>query len=237
MGETTLDRRNKVISACELFIKRKEYNKALALLNNEISVNPEDKHILYHIGFVYRAINDLDNAETFYLKALASHGESLLPNAAICCQLGIIYQIKEEYKKAIEMFEKSITLNNLLATAYNSLAITYKKMGNYVKAVEVYDRGIEVLVNAASDEAIKKRDKCFKDKMTDEGKKVLEVQHYYMEKVAETLKCNGDYAMLLYNKSRIYAEVGRIDEAKQMLEESKEFIPDEEAEYRKELLL
>ena len=49
-----IDRRNQTISAFSLFMQLKQHEKAIALLNKELSGAPDDKELLYHLGFVYR---------------------------------------------------------------------------------------------------------------------------------------------------------------------------------------
>lgn len=214
--------------------------EAISILKDELSKNHENKILLYSTGLAYRALNDLEQAEEFYLKALASNDESIIsfPNLkgysdfqplpdVIYCHLGIIYQLKGEYQKSIDAFNKAISINKLYANSYNSLAITYRKMGNLIKALEIYKSGRELLVESAHNEALKDKGRCYKDKFTADGKKIIEIQPYLLEKVHEILKSNVDYSMLCTNEASIFADLGKLDEAEKLLKEAIELLPEE----------
>lgn len=218
--------------------------EALRLLEDELVKNPENKVLLYSIGLTYRMLNKLNEAEKFYLKAIDSNDNSTIPFPnlkgysdfqplpdVIYCQLGIIYQLKGEYQKAIAAFENAISINKFYANAYNSLAITYKKISNLVKAIEIYGAGKEALVESAHNEVLKNKEKWYRDKFTADGKKIMELQPYYLEKVHEILKRNIDYSVLCTNEARIFSELGKLEEAEKLLKEAIEFLPDD-SDYR-----
>lgn len=225
-------------------LNRGDAKEALRLLKDELTKSPENKILLYSIGLAHRGLNQFDEAEEHYLKALNSKDESNIsfPNLkgysdlqtlpdVIYCQLGIAYQLKSEYQKAIDAFEKAISINKPYASAYNSLAITYRKMGDVSKAIEVYNAGKEALVESANNEALKNKEKCYKDKFTPDGKKIMEIQPYWLSEVREILKSNINYSMLCTNEARIFFDCGKIGEAEQLLNEAIELLP-EGSDYR-----
>ena len=54
------------------------------------------------------------------------------------------FKIKDEYQKALEMVQKSITLNPYRPGTYSTLAWIHFEMGNKEKAIEVQNKGIEI---------------------------------------------------------------------------------------------
>lgn len=232
-----------IIQAWEA-INNGDAKEALRLLEDELVKNPENKVLLYSVGLTYRMLNRLNEAEKFYLKAIDSNDKSTIPFPnlkgysdfqplpdVIYCQLGITYQLKGEYQKAVAALEKTISINKFYANAYNSLAITYRKMGNLVKALEVYNVGKEAQVELANNEALKNREKCYRDKFTADGKKIMEIQPYWTRTVREVLKSNIDYSMLCTNEARIFSELGKFEEAAKLLNEAIELLP-EDSDYR-----
>jgi tetratricopeptide (TPR) repeat protein len=221
-------------------INNGDAKEALILLEVELAKNSENKVVLYSIGLAYRMLNKFDDAERFYLKAIESNDRSTIsfPNLkgyndfqplpdVIFCQIGIICQLKKEYQKAITAFEKAIGINKFYANAYNSLAITYRKMGDLDKALKIYNAGKKALIESAHNEALKDKEKCYQDKFTADGKRIMEIQPYYTEKVHEILKDNEDYSVLCTNEARIYSEIGKFEEAEELLKEAIEFLPNE----------
>lgn len=58
--------------------------------------------------------------------------------------VGVVYQKRKDYKKAIESFERSIKLNPRFKDGYYNLAVTYLQMGNEVRAFPYYMKTIEL---------------------------------------------------------------------------------------------
>jgi len=266
--------------------------EALLLLKGELKKNPNSRLVLYHLGLTCRALNDFKEAEEFYLKALTSKDDENVvfpnlkgyqfmgaPEDVIYCQLGIVYQLKEEYEKSIGALETALKLNKDYLNAYNSLAITYRKKGDLNRVIEIYDVGIDRLFHSVCgrmNNVLENKRVGFIGYKTENRlwlNKALEVllffvckdniehlswttgeqaeKYYasdedgyggllfidypesktrfmlpnYLDTFYESLKSTVDYSFLLNNKARTLAELGRISEARQLLEESIEFIP------------
>ncbi len=219
MEENLTDEQIQVLPRAFEFLAQGKQKESLALLHGALSKRSGSKRILYHIGFVYRTMNDLDNAEKYYLKAIAAI--DTLPNDGIYCQLGILYQLKEDYEKAVRAFEMAIEANGGYANAYSGLGITYRKMGDYEKALQTYERGREALIRAAI-----KKASGGKGRMSDtEESGAMKNGRCRNEEVRKALESSLDYSLLCSNEGRAYVELGRIEEAKRSFRESIEFIP------------
>ncbi len=129
-----------IAQALDLTQKGKS-KEAIKILEYASKTEPKNVNLLYYLGFIYRSLNDFENAQSYYLKALG-----LAPNNAdIYCALGVVHQQKKEFDFAIQNFEKAIKLNHYLVAAYNSLGFTYKLMGRLNEALDIYGRGMDIL--------------------------------------------------------------------------------------------
>jgi len=58
--------------------------------------------------------------------------------------LGIAYNDEGNYDKAIECYQKAITIDPDYADAYYNLGLAYKDKGNYDKAIECWQKAIDI---------------------------------------------------------------------------------------------
>lgn len=144
---------NQIIIRVLALVKEGKPEEAVKILKFASEQAPDNISLIYHLGFVYRSINDFDKAEECYRKALV-----LAPqNADVYCALGVVYQQKKDFEASVEHLEKAIGLNRNLINAYNSLGYTFNSMGEWEKALDIYQKGIDVLK-----ELFKKEDKPLK---------------------------------------------------------------------------
>ena len=116
-------------------------SKAIEILETENKKHPGDLQCLYHLGFTWRSIGDLEKAENFYLEA----SEIAPDDDSINLGLGIVYQLKGDFGKAIKFLGKATASPHYNVNAFNSLGLTYKKKGDLDKAIESYLGGIKHL--------------------------------------------------------------------------------------------
>lgn len=223
------------------YISENQPRKAIAILEEEYKKKKGSRLILYSFGLANRMMNNYELAEDFYLKALSLSKQDKTPfpnlkgydclsalDEGIYCQLGIIYQMKEDYEKAIKVFKKAININKGYGNSYNSLAITYRKMEDYEKSLETYDAGKKALVEMAVSKVTKDSDQCFKGKKAIDGTSILEVDPCFFDQIRSILKSNLDYSVLCCNMARCYVDLEYIKEAKDLLYESIDLIPEDD---------
>ena len=58
--------------------------------------------------------------------------------------LGVIYDLRGDFNKAIELIEKSININPNDAEAYNNLGLAYKSKGDWMQAVNCYKHALKL---------------------------------------------------------------------------------------------
>lgn len=107
------------------------------------SIQPQnDENLTYdNVGHCFRTINDFESAVIWYKRGLEIDPSNEFAHLGI----GIVYQLTEQYDKAVEHLQKA-SQNISLITAINSLGITYKRMGRFDEALKAYREGIANLV-------------------------------------------------------------------------------------------
>jgi tetratricopeptide (TPR) repeat protein len=98
-----------------------------------INVFPEMVEAYLNLGSVLLCLNEYDNAIYITNRALklSSNYRSILYN-----NLGLAYEGKKDFVKAIDYYELSINLNPQSAMAHNNLATLYLRLRQYDKARE-----------------------------------------------------------------------------------------------------
>ena len=138
------------------FIKTKDYSSAKKFLDAIKSEYPDDLDYFYFLVHINRKLGQLDQAEQIGRKIILKYPNSSQLNF----ELGIIYQIKGEYKKAIKHFQISsetkedVSISQIVDTL-NSLALTYKYDNDFDNALKYYNLALEKLAQGIY-ESIKK---------------------------------------------------------------------------------
>ena len=94
-------------------------------------------------GRSYLELNDLENAESDFKKALRTSKKEKRTYLG----LGTLNSKKGDHKEAIANFEKSIELDPQFAVAYVSLGFEYHMIGEYQRSIEYYNQALELRPN------------------------------------------------------------------------------------------
>src|SRR3989344_7500441 len=140
------------------FLKIGDYKSAVNFLEEIEEKAKDDSDYWYYHAHIARKMGDLKRAEIFCEKVLALSPKSRKANF----EMGIIYQTRGEYGKAISFLEHAASSED--GTVYyieqvdilNSLALTYKKAGDSKSALQRYNAALEVLAQGIY-ERIKKQ--------------------------------------------------------------------------------
>ncbi|MDO5295004.1 MAG: glycosyltransferase [bacterium] len=105
----------------------------------------EDKiNACYYLSKCYRQINDVEKQQAILVKSF----EYDIPRAEICCELGLLYFIKMDYKKAIYWYNVAATLeypednwgfrirDSWGYTPNIQLCVCYDRIGNIEQAIK-----------------------------------------------------------------------------------------------------
>ncbi len=115
----------------ERLLSKGEYKNALLEAESGLAADSKNTRLLLQKGFILIRLRRLDQAEEFYLNLI----QSLPQNPEPMNNLGVIYQLKKEYQKAIEIFSETIAKFPKFSRAYENLGDTYIQVARetYVK--------------------------------------------------------------------------------------------------------
>ena len=108
----------------------------LDLLKND----PKNPEILNNLGVIQHAKSNLQEAEGFFMQALASNEGYL--DALL--NLADLYQNAKRWKEAAVLLEKYIAIDNQDPNLYNQLGMVYLEMGNTEKAEIALKKSLEL---------------------------------------------------------------------------------------------
>lgn len=121
-------------------VQNKEYQKAIEYFGKVIKVNAFNALNYVNRGNAYLEINDLENAEINYIRAL-----KLDPNyAEAYCYLAVLQAKKMLFDEAIDNLKKSININPKNFMAYYNLGNIYAQIKNYEQAQKEYFVAIQI---------------------------------------------------------------------------------------------
>lgn len=129
------------------FLKNGDYQLAIIFLETIEEKAKDDSDYWYYHAHIARKLGDLNSAEIFCKKALELSSASRKANF----EMGIIYQVKDDYAKAISFLERAASPEDgevyyiKQVDILNSLALTYKKAGDGKSALQRYNAALEVL--------------------------------------------------------------------------------------------
>ncbi len=126
--------------------------KAKELYDEILQVEPENDEVWDLLGLLFFQINDLDNAQNCFNKAI-----NLNPRIYYLENLARLYLKKEDFELAKNSYEKLILIDSKNFENYFNLGMTYKNLNNldksllnYQKALELKPESYEVYFNLAS---------------------------------------------------------------------------------------
>ena len=140
----------------QVYAKQKRYNLAIGTYEKVISLESDNTEANYQLAQIYNKLGDRDKAASkiAFFKLLRSTDPILEkavkwvkthPDDPISFNnLGIIYLTRQRYDKAIENYNRAITLSPNLATSHYNLGLTYHKQGKLDMAINSYQKAISL---------------------------------------------------------------------------------------------
>ena len=124
-----------------------DYQSALDFLAKIEEEAKDDSDYWYYSAYIARKLGDLKRAGIFCQKSIELSPDSRNANF----EMGIIYQMAGDYKKAISLLKKLVENSSGdvhwadMVDTLNSLALTYKKAGDRTNAMKYYNLALETL--------------------------------------------------------------------------------------------
>lgn len=138
----------------KVYFQNGDYSGARDFLHHTKQKFQNQGDYWYYLAHTERKIGDLAQAEEFCKKSL-----ELMPDSrAVNFEMGIIYQTKGDYKKAISFLKKLVenptenTYWSEMVDTLNSLALSYKKSRDFDNALKYYNLALETLAQKIYEE-------------------------------------------------------------------------------------
>ena len=204
-----------------------DYSEALVYLEEAESLLPPDDNsmrgrIMSAYGSIYLFMGKLDESLLYYNKALSFAKEigSDLGTSISLSNVGCVYEEKKEYDKAIEMFNQSLEIQDVLhdsatiCNTYYNVALCYYLMENYSDA-ELYFARSRSIAEAINDVEITAMSLQGLAKIASHNGKIEEAESLF--DLSEKLASDNLYRQVLLNvykeKRDFYESHGRYREA------------------------
>jgi Flp pilus assembly protein TadD len=215
---------------------RREYARAIPLLQRHLGAHPTEWNPWYLLGQAYRFTGDLVQAESALAKAVALNDR----DPRVLLAVGIVQQLSGRYELALSTFGQANTFDPDFHLGYNSAGYTYEKMGQLERAEATYELALQALFRELSRQAdapdapeVPEADpfgelwieytrqanqRFFKTVMQD-GKKMLQVDSTYfsyLPQVFAVLVSSPHYPLYLRNRAKVLQALGRAAEAQSL---------------------
>jgi len=121
-------------------IDKEKYDEAIQVLNESISLNPDNYLAFFWRGRSYESVEEYDRAISDFIEAIRLEPSD---KDSYYCR-GRSYLLNEEYEKAISDFNEYITCNHTNANAFNLRGNAYFYLDDYSSAIKDYNRAIKL---------------------------------------------------------------------------------------------
>ncbi len=191
------------------FVEKQRYIEAIPYLEKAVEIFPYETCYWKVLNSIYveRANNDVKNRQVWIKKVF--HGSHTLlrfihKDEGSYFNLGMVYSLIGEEKKAEESYKKTIVLNKWHLNAYNNLGTLYANQKRWDEAIEMFKKTLECDRNHPSALANLKRVYNIKG----EHEKVFEADEKYGKGIERHLKLAESY----YQKGMIAETIGEFQE-------------------------
>ena len=122
--------------AAKLFEERKNYKRAIELYNKTINIDATYEEAFIRLGIIQYNLKNKVEAEKVFTKAFSLNQF----NSTASFWLGMIAKDKDDYKKAVTLFEPALRNPDYKVQALIERGKCFFKMGNYYAAQPELDR-------------------------------------------------------------------------------------------------
>jgi tetratricopeptide (TPR) repeat protein len=207
-------------------IDKEKYDEALKVLNESISLNPNNYLAFFARGKAYESVEEYDKAISDYTEAIRLDPSD--KNSYFC--RGRSYLGKEECEKAIPDFNEYIANNHTEAYAFNFRGNAYYGSGDYSSAIKDYNRAISLkpkdkefmktlqanlqnAEDALQNESNDEEDDA--DESVNKGRKLIDKEKYdeAIKVLNESISLSPDNYLAFFWRGRAYEAVEEYDKA------------------------
>jgi type IV pilus biogenesis/stability protein PilW len=127
------------------FSMKGEMEKSVEYLNKALSINPRLTEAHNNLGSVYQEMGMPDQAEEHFLAAASD--ENYHSRELPLYNLGRLYMLKEENKRALNYTNRALAVNDKFVMALNLKGILSERFEQYQQAIDSYEKAIQLSSN------------------------------------------------------------------------------------------
>lgn len=124
----------------ELYITRREYDKALPHLQAASELDPYTLRNHYNLGLSYQVLNRLQEAAMAYIRGIRLAPDDFKTNM----NLGLVYFALGQLDPAIYYLERATRVEPDNARAWSNIGVVYDARGNLILAEASYRKSLEL---------------------------------------------------------------------------------------------
>jgi tetratricopeptide (TPR) repeat protein len=216
-------------------IRKMEYNKALELLLQALSINTYEPEANFLYGYLNILLGKTTDAIDGYSIAAASEEY----RCASFTELSKLFLSENNYLKAIHYANKSLQYNSLNLPAYELLAIAYRKSGLKEKAIEILRKLLdidplshfarfEMYLNNSDEITLNEFKSLIKNEFPHETYLEIAIKYVHSgcrEEALKVLSEGPDNPILLYWRAFLLEQMNKKEEARKFLEHATQLSP------------
>jgi tetratricopeptide (TPR) repeat protein len=120
------------LNAGDIYYKIQRYDQAIEFFKKANQLQPDNYEVLVHLGNSYFDTEKYEEAEKWYSQALAKKSEDT--NVRTDLGLTFMFRSAPNYDRAIQEFQKSLSINPNHIQALQNLTVAYTKKGDAANA-------------------------------------------------------------------------------------------------------
>jgi tetratricopeptide (TPR) repeat protein len=143
------------VKAAEMYYQIDKFDGAITYLKRANQLKPDDRETVVHLGNANFDANHYQEAEKWYMAALSAKADDV--NVRTDLGLTFVFRDPPDYDRAIQEFNKSLSVDANHVQTLQNLTVAYTKKGDAAKAkatlakLETVDAGNEAIKKLKDD--------------------------------------------------------------------------------------
>ncbi len=216
---------NSLIQQGKIFLENRIYNKAVAVFEKAVELNPISSIGHYNLGVIYYSQGLIDEAHAQLNDALRDRSD----HAPSFNMRGLILIAKNQRDRAISDYSKAVSLDNHYWMAYNNRGIAYASKGAFEMALSDFNRAIQLKEDYAK--AYFNRGLVYQSGSSRMGYSEEKGYSKAISEYTTAITLDPNYDKALSNRGMLYAKLGQYDVAISDFTKVVELTPDQADAY------